>query len=61
MSQFEQQVRTLCGLPLGEIRLLSPAVMLNLIGERFDSPLQPLLRKVTKASRVQSSICMENA
>ncbi|HMW86963.1 MAG: 5-(carboxyamino)imidazole ribonucleotide synthase [Nitrospira sp.] len=33
VSQFEQQVRTLCGLPLGEIRLLSPAVMLNLIGE----------------------------
>lgn len=33
VSQFEQQVRTLCGLPLGEIRLLSPAVMLNLIGD----------------------------
>lgn len=33
VSQFEQQVRTLCGLPLGEIRLLSPAVMINLIGE----------------------------
>lgn len=33
MSQFEQQVRTVCGLPLGEIRLLSPAVMLNLIGD----------------------------
>jgi 5-(carboxyamino)imidazole ribonucleotide synthase len=32
VSQFEQQVRTLCGLPLGEVRLLSPAVMLNLIG-----------------------------
>lgn len=33
VSQFEQQVRTLCGLPLGEVRLLSPAVMLNLIGD----------------------------
>jgi 5-(carboxyamino)imidazole ribonucleotide synthase len=33
VSQFEQQVRTLCGLPLGEARLLSPAVMLNLIGD----------------------------
>jgi len=33
VSQFEQQVRALCGLPLGEVRLLSPAVMLNLIGE----------------------------
>ncbi|MCC2642098.1 MAG: purK [Nitrospira sp.] len=35
VSQFEQQVRTLCGLPLGEVRLLSPAVMLNLIGDEI--------------------------
>ena len=33
VSQFEQQVRVTCGLPLGEIRLLSPAIMVNLIGE----------------------------
>jgi len=33
VSQFEQQVRAVCGLPLGEVRLLSPAVMINLIGE----------------------------
>jgi 5-(carboxyamino)imidazole ribonucleotide synthase len=33
VSQFEQQVRALCGLPLGEVRLVSPAVMVNLIGE----------------------------
>jgi 5-(carboxyamino)imidazole ribonucleotide synthase len=32
VSQFEQQVRALCGLPLGEIRLLSPAAMVNLLG-----------------------------
>jgi 5-(carboxyamino)imidazole ribonucleotide synthase len=32
-SQFEQQVRTTSGMPLGEVRLLSPAVMVNLIGE----------------------------
>jgi 5-(carboxyamino)imidazole ribonucleotide synthase len=32
-SQFEQQVRTLAGLPLGDPRLLAPAVMLNLLGE----------------------------
>lgn len=31
-SQFEQQVRALCGLPLGAARLLSPAVMVNLLG-----------------------------
>lgn len=33
VSQFEQQVRILCRLPLGEVRLLSPAAMVNLIGE----------------------------
>jgi len=32
VSQFEQQVRTVSGMPLGEVRLLSPAVMVNLIG-----------------------------
>lgn len=34
-SQFEQQVRTLCGLPLGDVRLLSPVVMVNLLGEAW--------------------------
>ncbi|WP_455388533.1 5-(carboxyamino)imidazole ribonucleotide synthase [Petrachloros mirabilis] len=33
VSQFEQQVRAVCGLSLGEARLLSPAAMVNLIGE----------------------------
>lgn len=32
-DQFEQQVRVLCGLPLGDTRLLSPVVMANLLGE----------------------------
>ncbi len=36
-SQFEQQVRTLCGLPLGSTRLLSPAVMVNLLGDLWAS------------------------
>lgn len=32
-SQFEQQVRTLCGLPPGDTKLLSPVVMVNLLGD----------------------------
>ncbi len=32
-SQFEQQVRALCGLSLGSTRLLTPAVMVNLLGD----------------------------
>lgn len=32
-SQFEQQVRAICGLPLGAPDLLRPAAMANLLGE----------------------------
>lgn len=32
-SQFEQQVRMMCGLPPGDTRLLSAAVMTNLLGD----------------------------
>jgi 5-(carboxyamino)imidazole ribonucleotide synthase len=32
-NQFEQQVRALCGLPLGESRAHSAAVMVNLLGD----------------------------
>lgn len=32
-SQFEQQVRTLAKLPLGDSRLLSPVAMLNILGD----------------------------
>ncbi|MEO8195133.1 MAG: 5-(carboxyamino)imidazole ribonucleotide synthase [Thermoanaerobaculia bacterium] len=32
-SQFEQHVRAICGLPLGDPSLLRPAAMLNLLGD----------------------------
>ena len=32
-SQFEQQVRTLCNLPLGNAAMHQPCVMINLLGE----------------------------
>ncbi len=32
-SQFEQQLRAVCGLPLGDTRLLAPAAMANLLGD----------------------------
>lgn len=32
-SQFEQQVRMVCDLPFGDTRLLSPVVMVNLLGD----------------------------
>ena len=40
-SQFEQQVRAVCGLPLGETRLLSPVVMVNLIGDLWKGNTPP--------------------
>jgi 5-(carboxyamino)imidazole ribonucleotide synthase len=41
-SQFEQQVRAMCGLPLGDARLLSPVAMVNILGDawRGDAPPQ---------------------
>ncbi len=40
-DQFQQQVRALCGLPLGDARLLTPAVMVNLLGDVwFGDPAQ---------------------
>ena len=35
-SQFEQQVRALCGLPLGDPGLLCPAAMTNLLGDLWN-------------------------
>ncbi len=35
-SQFEQQVRALAGLPLGPTRLVSPAAMVNLLGDLWE-------------------------
>jgi len=32
-SQFEQQVRAICGLPLGSTRQIAPAAMANLLGD----------------------------
>lgn len=43
-SQFEQQARVMAGLPLGQTRLHSPAVMLNLLGDVWlpDGALEPV-------------------
>lgn len=36
-NQFEQQVRMLCGLPPGDTSLLSPVVMINLLGDLWQA------------------------
>lgn len=37
-SQFEQQLRAVCGLPLGDVDLLRPAAMANLLGDVWLAP-----------------------
>src|SRR5205085_10050777 len=36
-SQFEQQLRAICGLPLGSPDLLRPAAMVNLLGDLWSA------------------------
>lgn len=36
-SQFEQQLRAVCGLPLGSTELLRPAAMANLLGDLWEA------------------------
>lgn len=35
-SQFEQHLRAICDLPLGDTSLMTPVVMVNLLGEHMD-------------------------
>lgn len=36
-SQFEQQLRAVCGLPLGDVELLRPVAMANLLGDEWNN------------------------
>jgi 5-(carboxyamino)imidazole ribonucleotide synthase len=40
-SQYEQQVRMVCDLPFGDTRLLSPVVMVNLLGDLWGEESPP--------------------
>lgn len=48
-SQFEQHVRAICNLPLGDTRLLTPVVMVNILGEHLQAVLD-------KADRLNGGI-----
>jgi 5-(carboxyamino)imidazole ribonucleotide synthase len=49
-SQFEQHVRAVCNLPLGSTELLTPAIMVNLLGEHVEDALKNI--EVMKNSKV---------
>jgi 5-(carboxyamino)imidazole ribonucleotide synthase len=51
-SQFEEHLRAILGLPLGSTRLLSPAVMVNLLGEEGESG-PPLVEGLDEALAIE--------
>lgn len=54
-SQFEQHVRAICNLPLGSTELMSPVVMVNLLGQH----VQPLLDWQSKQTREQDDVSVK--
>ncbi|MFC3039436.1 5-(carboxyamino)imidazole ribonucleotide synthase [Virgibacillus xinjiangensis] len=42
ISQFGQHIRAICGLPLTEVRLLNPSVMINILGEDLEGALNAM-------------------
>jgi len=42
-SQFEQHVRAVCNLPLGDTALMTPVVMVNVLGEH----VEPIVRRLS--------------
>jgi 5-(carboxyamino)imidazole ribonucleotide synthase len=44
-SQFEQQARVICGLTPGDVTLISPVVMVNLLGDLWQPDWQVLLHE----------------
>jgi 5-(carboxyamino)imidazole ribonucleotide synthase len=56
-SQFEQQVRAICGLPFADTRLLRPVVMTNLLGDLWDiSGNIPVLNSLPLLNSPQSKV-----
>ena len=49
-SQFEQQVRAICNLPLGDTSLIQPAAMANLLGDVWGSE-SPRFARALQESR----------
>jgi len=52
-DQFEQQVRAVCGLPLGDTTLLSPVVMINMLGDIWHNGESPKWEKLLNHPNVK--------
>lgn len=51
-SQFEQHVRAICGLPLSEAKLLTPVVMVNVLGQHLDAVTKRLGARDDRATEL---------
>ncbi|TVY03186.1 5-(carboxyamino)imidazole ribonucleotide synthase [Cohnella terricola] len=51
-SQFEQHIRAICDLPLGDASLLTPVVMANILGEHMDALLDWMKERDVAAEKL---------
>lgn len=51
-SQFEQHVRAICNLPLGDTTLLTPVVMVNVLGQHLEGAIQAACSADEEANRL---------
>lgn len=51
-SQFEQHVRAVCNLPLGDTSLMSPVVMVNVLGQHVEPLLELMAKHDESAERL---------
>lgn len=54
-SQFEQHVRAVCNIPLGDTALMTPVVMVNVLGEHVESLLARMAQPDKAAERFGAS------
>lgn len=54
-SQFEQHVRAVCNLPLGDTTLMSPVVMVNVLGEHVAPLLELMARQDESSKRLKAA------
>jgi 5-(carboxyamino)imidazole ribonucleotide synthase len=58
-SQFEQHIRAVCNLPLGPVGLLSPVVMVNLLGQHVEPALAMLTEPDSLAAANKAGIAVK--
>ena len=55
-SQFEQHVRAICNLPLGDTTLMQPVVMVNLLGQHVQPTLDWMKSEDASAEGITAKI-----